>query len=114
MQLVDNDTVSLLCRLGTQNVTHSCSSYLGCPRCFSRQRNTGLYGSRIRDVRFTAFVISPLFSLGRTVTHDGDDAMMGASDDSREYPCLVRVTDGKENKFSTQVPYISWTNAGTS
>jgi hypothetical protein len=58
MQLVDNDTVSLLCQLGTHNVTHSRSSYLGCPRCFSRQRNTGLYGLRIRDVRSTAFVLS--------------------------------------------------------
>jgi signal recognition particle subunit SRP14 len=29
--------------------------------------------------------------------------MMDASDDSREYPCLVRVTDGKENKFSTHI-----------
>ena len=39
------------------------SSYLGCPRCFSRQRNAGLYGSHIRDVCFNRFRATPLFSL---------------------------------------------------
>jgi hypothetical protein len=28
---------------------------------------------------------------------------MDSTDDSREYPCLVRVTDGKETQFSTHV-----------
>lgn len=28
---------------------------------------------------------------------------MGSVDDSREYPCIVRVTDGKETRFSTHV-----------
>ena len=40
------------------------------------------------------------------MTHDGDDATMkfeeGVSD-TREYPCLVRATDGKSAKFSTRV-----------
>jgi hypothetical protein len=40
------------------------------------------------------------------VTHDGEDTTMkeGDGDDqSREYPCIVRVTDGKKVKFSTKV-----------
>jgi signal recognition particle subunit SRP14 len=40
------------------------------------------------------------------VTHDGDDTAMKieeGSSDTREYPCLVRATDGKSAKFSTQV-----------
>ena len=35
---------------------------------------------------------------------------MDSTDDSREYPCLVRVTDGKETQFSTHVrifPFLS-------
>lgn len=43
------------------------------------------------------------------MTHDGDDATMkieeGASD-TREYPCLVRATDGKSAKFSTRVSLV--------
>ncbi|KAF8636858.1 hypothetical protein AX17_003216 [Amanita inopinata Kibby_2008] len=42
----------------------------------------------------------------KRLRHDGEDVTMlheeGAAD-SREYPCLVRVTDGKEAKFSTKV-----------
>ncbi|KAF8902241.1 hypothetical protein CPB84DRAFT_1746735 [Gymnopilus junonius] len=41
------------------------------------------------------------------VTHDGEDAAMKHEDedatDTREYPCLLRVTDGKSTKFSTLV-----------
>jgi signal recognition particle subunit SRP14 len=41
------------------------------------------------------------------VTRDGDDAAMkqedDGSEDTREYPCLLRVTDGKNTKFSTTV-----------
>jgi hypothetical protein len=29
--------------------------------------------------------------------------MEGNIDDAQDYPCLVRVTDGKHIKFSTQV-----------
>ncbi|KAH8094745.1 signal recognition particle SRP9/SRP14 subunit [Cristinia sonorae] len=41
----------------------------------------------------------------KRLTHDGEDATMDAGDanDSTEYPCLVRVTDGKELKLSTKV-----------
>ncbi|KAF8274341.1 signal recognition particle, SRP9/SRP14 subunit [Lactarius quietus] len=39
----------------------------------------------------------------KRLTHDGDDATMDSADDSREYPCLVRVTDGKETQFSTHI-----------
>lgn len=39
-----------------------------------------------------------------SVTYDGEDAHMSSEDDStKEYPCLVRVTDGDETKFSTKV-----------
>ena len=39
------------------------------------------------------------------VKHDGEDASMASDpvNDTREYPCLVRVTDGKEVNFSTRV-----------
>jgi len=43
--------------------------------------------------------------LEKKVTHDGEDSAMkheDGSSDSREYPCLVRVTDGKSYKFSTK------------
>ncbi|KAI0673839.1 signal recognition particle, SRP9/SRP14 subunit [Trametes maxima] len=37
-------------------------------------------------------------------TYEGGDAHMSSeSDDTKEFPCLVRVTDGKEAKFSTVV-----------
>ncbi|KAF8971812.1 signal recognition particle, SRP9/SRP14 subunit [Flammula alnicola] len=41
----------------------------------------------------------------KRLIHDGEDAIMreeGASD-IQEYPCLVRVTDGKSTKFSAKV-----------
>jgi len=28
---------------------------------------------------------------------------MDSADDTREYPCIIRVTDGKKAKFSTHV-----------
>ena len=40
------------------------------------------------------------------VTHDGEDASMkheGDAEDAREYPCYVRVMDGKDVRFSTKV-----------
>jgi len=40
------------------------------------------------------------------VTYDGDDTVMkegDGDDETREYPCIVRVTDGKKAKFSTKV-----------
>ncbi|EGO05387.1 hypothetical protein SERLA73DRAFT_174525 [Serpula lacrymans var. lacrymans S7.3] len=39
----------------------------------------------------------------KRLTHDGEDATMNDADGTREYPCLVRATDGKKVKFSTQV-----------
>ena len=45
-----------------------------------------------------------------TVTHDGEDTNMKNADidsDDREYPCLIRATDGKEIKFSTKVSFVS-------
>jgi len=42
----------------------------------------------------------------KRLTRDGDDATMKieeGSSDMREYPCLVRATDGKSAKFSTRV-----------
>ena len=38
-----------------------------------------------------------------TVTHDGDDVTMDAADDTREYPCIIRATDGMDVSFSTHV-----------
>ena len=39
-----------------------------------------------------------------SVTHDGEDAQMAVDgDDNKEYPCLIRVTDGNETNFSTTV-----------
>lgn len=43
------------------------------------------------------------------MTHDGDDATMKFEEgfsDTREYPCLVRATDGKSVKFSTRVSLV--------
>ncbi|KIP03908.1 hypothetical protein PHLGIDRAFT_94205 [Phlebiopsis gigantea 11061_1 CR5-6] len=42
----------------------------------------------------------------KRLTYDGGDTSMPAadpSDDTSEYPCLVRVTNGKEINFSTRV-----------
>ncbi|KAG5644091.1 hypothetical protein DXG03_009110 [Asterophora parasitica] len=42
----------------------------------------------------------------KRLSYDGEDAVMAdaqASEDSREYRCLLRVTDGGSNKFSTEV-----------
>lgn len=45
------------------------------------------------------------------VTHDGEDATMDDAepDSEKEYPCLIRVTDGKKAKFSTHVsPFLHY------
>ncbi|KAI0652573.1 signal recognition particle, SRP9/SRP14 subunit [Trametes meyenii] len=40
----------------------------------------------------------------KRLTYEGGDAHMSSElDDMKEFPCLVRVTDGKEAKFSTIV-----------
>ncbi|KAI0713120.1 signal recognition particle, SRP9/SRP14 subunit [Cerioporus squamosus] len=40
----------------------------------------------------------------KRLLHEGGDAHMSSEDDAdKEYPCLVRVTDGKEAMFSTLV-----------
>ncbi|KAF8993088.1 signal recognition particle 14kD protein-domain-containing protein [Cyathus striatus] len=41
----------------------------------------------------------------KRLTHDGEDTTMhaDASNDTTEYPCLVRVTDGDKVKFSTTI-----------
>ncbi|KAF8586242.1 signal recognition particle SRP9/SRP14 subunit [Ramaria rubella] len=38
-------------------------------------------------------------------SHDGDDTLMlsGIAEDDKEYPCLVRASDGKTVQFSTRV-----------
>ena len=80
------------------------SSYPGCLRCFDHRRITERYGSRIRDVStLTSLPLRFIFSFGLTVTHDGDDVTMDSTDDTREYPCIIRATDGKEAEISTHV-----------
>ncbi|KAM6498953.1 Signal recognition particle, SRP9/SRP14 subunit [Amanita muscaria] len=43
----------------------------------------------------------------KRLLHDGDDVLVKHEDDgaedTREYPCLVRVTDGKKAKISTKI-----------
>ncbi|KAJ7194733.1 signal recognition particle, SRP9/SRP14 subunit [Mycena pura] len=42
----------------------------------------------------------------KRLIHDGEDVAMSQADgaqDTREYPCLIRVTDGGAAKFSTRV-----------
>lgn len=66
------------------------------------------YGSLIRDVSaVTTSSPTLLSSFCPTVTHDGDDVTMGSPDDTREYPCIIRVTNGEELKFSTHVRTLS-------
>jgi hypothetical protein len=107
MQLVDNDTVSIpSCTesITEQSMTGRFSSYPGCLRCFNHRRSTERYGSLTRDVSFPTSLSPPLISsFDPTVTHDGDDVTMDVADDTREYPCIIRVTDGKDEKFSTHV-----------
>jgi hypothetical protein len=80
------------------------SSYPGCLRCFNHRRSTERYGSLIRDVSFSGHpVASSYFFVLLTVTHDGDDATMDVADETREYPCIIRATDGKDVSFSTHV-----------
>ena len=44
-----------------------------------------------------------------TVAHDGEDPVMKmqdqGDDDTREYPCLIKVTNGKKDQFSTKVSF---------
>ncbi|KAG5638925.1 hypothetical protein H0H81_008694 [Sphagnurus paluster] len=35
--------------------------------------------------------------------YDGEDVTMKSGTDSREYPCLLRVSDGRSKKFSTEI-----------
>ncbi|KAG1737013.1 signal recognition particle, SRP9/SRP14 subunit [Suillus lakei] len=42
----------------------------------------------------------------KRLTYDGDDAVMkekDGGDGDREYPCMLRVTDGKKAKLSTKI-----------
>ncbi|KAI0053400.1 signal recognition particle, SRP9/SRP14 subunit [Auriscalpium vulgare] len=39
----------------------------------------------------------------KRLAYDGEDSVMVPADDSKEYPCLVRVTNGKDIKLSTHV-----------
>ncbi|KAJ7083380.1 signal recognition particle, SRP9/SRP14 subunit [Mycena belliarum] len=39
----------------------------------------------------------------KRLVYDGADVAMADLDDTREYPCLIRVTDGGPTKFSTRV-----------
>ncbi|KAH9953367.1 signal recognition particle SRP9/SRP14 subunit [Russula dissimulans] len=39
----------------------------------------------------------------KRLTHDGDDVTMYSADDTREYPCIIRATDGKETNISTHI-----------
>ncbi|KAH9987700.1 signal recognition particle SRP9/SRP14 subunit [Russula vinacea] len=39
----------------------------------------------------------------KRLTHDGDDVTMDVGDDTREYPCIIRVTDGNEVTFATHI-----------
>ena len=43
------------------------------------------------------------------MTHDGDDKTLASTKfpDSNKYQCLVGVTDGKENRLSTEVCVIT-------
>ncbi|RDB24408.1 Signal recognition particle protein [Hypsizygus marmoreus] len=44
----------------------------------------------------------------KRLTYDGEDATIAdgeGSDDAREYPCLLRVTDSGKAKFSTKVEF---------
>ena len=108
MQLVDNDTVSVPGRIENYPMTGCASSYPGCLRCFNLRRSMEQYGSLIRDVSFSTSLPPPLIcSFGSTVTHDGDDVTMDAADDTREYPCIIRVTDGKDVELSTHVRTFS-------
>jgi signal recognition particle subunit SRP14 len=85
-------------------MTGRASSYPGCLRCFNHRRSMERYGSLIKDVSFSDLLVAPLISsFGPTVTHDGDDATMDVGDDTREYPCIIRVTDGEDVTFSTHV-----------
>ena len=80
------------------------SSYLGCLRCFNHRKSTDRYGSLIKDVSTLDLIAVPsLLLFGLTVTHDGDDVTMDPADDTREYPCIIRATDGKDAKISTHV-----------
>ena len=84
------------------------SSSRSWPPSSARRTRTARYGSPTNDVR-------PVFRVPTTpvrsnstgtvsVTHDGEDAHMSSEDDgTKEYPCLIRVTDGDETKFSTKV-----------
>jgi hypothetical protein len=48
-------------------------------------------------------VVSLYLFILLTVNHDGDDVTMDVADDTREYPCIIRATDGKDVSFSTHV-----------
>ncbi|KAH9973198.1 hypothetical protein BGW80DRAFT_1308716, partial [Lactifluus volemus] len=39
----------------------------------------------------------------KRLTHDGDDVTMDSANELREYPCVIRVSNGKDAKFSTHV-----------
>ncbi|KAH7911628.1 signal recognition particle, SRP9/SRP14 subunit [Hygrophoropsis aurantiaca] len=39
----------------------------------------------------------------KRLIRDGEDSVMQSGDESKEYPCIVRVTNGQDAEFSTKV-----------
>lgn len=82
-------------------------------RCLNLPKILDQYGSPINDVWPSSISISSAdfdtLSMTLTVTHDGEDAEMSIpeEDSKKEYPCLIRVTDGKHTQFSTKVRRVS-------
>ncbi|EIM92874.1 signal recognition particle SRP9/SRP14 subunit [Stereum hirsutum FP-91666 SS1] len=43
----------------------------------------------------------------KRLTHDGEDATMHSVDEDKEYPCLIRLTNGKDVNYSTHISSTS-------
>lgn len=86
--------------------------------CSNRQRTKDRYGLRTNDVRVGSVRSLPGQPEERvlcfSVTYDGEDTAMKQEEgetDVREYPCLVRLSDGGKCKFSTRVRGLQYSHS---
>jgi signal recognition particle subunit SRP14 len=76
---------------------------------FQSSKEHGTIWLTHKRCEFSGLLVTSLISsFGPTVIHDGDDVTMDVGDDTREYPCIIRVTDGNEVTFATHVRTFRW------
>ena len=105
MQLVDNETVRV--RFSDSSVEYSSGGAQFLKQVstlFESSSKSGSIWLTHKRRAGTPWSATTCMTYALAVLHEGADAHIKTEDDTdKEYPCLIRLTDGKETKFSTVV-----------